>query len=46
MNKSDIYWQTYQNIEQEVKEVAQVIAYCDENKISFKQHLSEIGINP
>ena len=26
--------------------VAQVIAYCDENKISYKQRLSELGINP
>ena len=26
-------------------EVAQVIAYCDENKISYKQRLSELGIN-
>ena len=28
------------------EEVAQVIAYCDENKISYKQRLSELGINP
>ena len=28
------------------EEVAQVIAYCDENKISYKQRLSEMGINP
>ena len=27
-------------------EVAQVIAYCDENKISYKQRLSELGISP
>lgn len=27
-------------------EVAQVIAYCDENKISYKQRLSELGVNP
>ena len=28
------------------EEVAQVIAYCDENKISNKQRLSELGISP
>lgn len=28
------------------EEVAQVMAYCDENKISYKQRLSELGINP
>ena len=28
------------------EEVAQVIAYCDENKISYKRRLSELGINP
>jgi len=28
------------------EEVAQIIAYCDENKISYKQRLSELGINP
>lgn len=28
------------------EEVAQVIAYRDENKISYKQRLSELGINP
>ena len=28
------------------EEVAQVIAYCDENKISYKQLLSELGISP
>ena len=28
------------------EEVAQVIAYCDENKISYKQRLAELGINP
>ena len=28
------------------EEVARVIAYCDENKISYKQRLSELGINP
>ena len=28
------------------EDVAQVIAYCDENKISYKQRLSELGINP
>ena len=28
------------------EEVAQVIAYCDENKISYKQRLSELGISP
>ena len=28
------------------EEVAQVIAYCDENKISYKQRLSELGVNP
>ena len=28
------------------EEVAQVIAYCDENKISYKQRLSELRINP
>lgn len=26
-------------------EVAQVIAYCSENKISYKQRLSELGVN-
>ena len=28
------------------EEVVQVIAYCDEKKISYKQRLSELGINP
>jgi len=28
------------------EEVAQVIAYCDENKISYKQRLSELGVHP
>ena len=28
------------------EEVAQVIAYCDENKISHRQCLSELGISP
>ena len=28
------------------EEVAQVIAYCDENKISYKQRLAELGISP
>ena len=28
------------------EEVAQVIAYCDENNISYKQRLSELGISP
>ncbi len=28
------------------EEVAQVIAYCDENKISYKQRLSDLGIAP
>ena len=28
------------------EDVAQVIAYCDENKISYKQRLSELGIKP
>ena len=28
------------------EEVAQVIAYCYENKISYKQRLSELGISP
>jgi Fe2+ transport system protein FeoA len=28
------------------EEVAQIIAYCDENKISYNQRLSELGINP
>ena len=28
------------------EEVAQVIAYSDENKISYKQRLSELGISP
>ena len=28
------------------EDVAQVIAYCDENKISYKQRLSELGISP
>ena len=28
------------------EEVARVIAYCDENKISYKQRLAELGINP
>ena len=28
------------------EEVAQVIAYCDENKISYKQRLSELEISP
>ena len=28
------------------EEVAQVIANCDENKISYRQRLSELGISP
>ena len=28
------------------EEVAQIITYCDENKISYKQRLSGLGINP
>ena len=28
------------------EEVAQVMAYCDEVKISYKQRLSELGISP
>ena len=28
------------------EEVAQVIAYCDENKISYKRRLSELGVRP
>ena len=28
------------------EEVAQIITYCDENKISYKQRLSELGIPP
>lgn len=28
------------------EEVAQVIAYCDENKISCKQSLAELEVNP
>ena len=28
------------------EDVAQVIAYCDENKISCKQRLSELGVSP
>ena len=28
------------------EEVARVIAYCKENKISYKQRLEELGINP
>ena len=28
------------------EKVAQVIAYCDENKIGYKQRLEELGINP
>ena len=28
------------------EEVAAVVAYCDENKISYKQRLEELGINP
>ena len=28
------------------EEVDQVIAYCDENKISYKQRLAELRINP
>jgi len=27
------------------EKVAEVVAYCDENKISYKQHLSELGIS-
>lgn len=29
MNKSDIFWQTYLNLEQEVKEVAKYIFIAD-----------------
>ena len=28
------------------EEVAQIITYCDETKISYKQRLAELGINP
>ena len=28
------------------EEVAQVVAYCEEKKISYKQRLEELGINP
>ena len=28
------------------EEVAPVIDYCDENKISYKQRLAELGVNP
>lgn len=28
------------------EEVAQVVTYCEENKISYKQRLAELGINP
>ncbi len=28
------------------EEVAQIITYCDENKISYKQRLSELRMNP
>ena len=28
------------------EEVAQVITYCEENKISYKQRLAEMGVNP
>ena len=28
------------------EEVAQVVAYCDENKISYKQRLAVLGIKP
>lgn len=28
------------------EEAAHVIAYCDDNKFSYKQFLSERGINP
>ena len=27
------------------EEVAEVVAYCDENKISYKQRLTELGIS-
>ena len=27
------------------EEVAEVVAYCEENKISYKQRLSELGIS-
>ena len=27
------------------EEIAEVVAYCDENKISYKQRLSELGIS-
>ena len=27
------------------EEVAQVIAYCEENKVSYKQRLDELGID-
>lgn len=27
------------------EEVAQVITYCEENKVSYKQRLSELGVN-
>ena len=28
------------------EEVAQVITYCEENKISYKQRLAEMGVTP
>lgn len=28
------------------EEVASVVAYCEEHKISYKQRLSELGISP
>ncbi|MBQ2531241.1 MAG: hypothetical protein II548_03010, partial [Bacteroidales bacterium] len=27
------------------EEVAEVVAYCEENKVSYKQRLAELGIN-
>jgi hypothetical protein len=28
------------------EEVAQVITYCEENNVSYKQRLTELGVNP
>ena len=27
------------------EEIAEVVAYCEENKVSYKQRLAELGIN-
>ena len=43
MNKSDIFWQTYLNLEQEVKEVAKYIFIADTVNVYRNRH--EVTVN-